>query len=84
MKNSLTKILKYSKKKKHQLKRRHIDRPAAWGGVTCSHSKAVHAFSVERKIFRAKAHHTGEKLIKPAAVEMARILCGDAVLLLTS
>ena len=38
------------------------------------------SFSVARKISRAKAPHTaGENLIKPAAVEMSRILCGDAV-----
>ena len=46
-----------------------------------SHDKAVRAsFSVAWKIARAKAPHTaGESLIKPAAVEIARIMCGDAV-----
>ena len=35
---------------------------------------------VSWKIVREKAPHTaGENLIKPVAVEMARILCGDAV-----
>ena len=37
-------------------------------------------FSVSWKIAQEKEPHTaGENLIKPAAVEMARILCGDAV-----
>ena len=49
--------------------------------VAYSHNKAVRASSfVSWKIVREKAPHTaGENLIKPAAVEMARILCGDAV-----
>ena len=41
----------------------------------------MHAFfAVAWKIACAKAPHTaGENLIKPASVEMARIMCGDAV-----
>ena len=38
------------------------------------------SFSVAWKIARTKAPHTtGERLVKPAAVEMARITCGEAV-----
>ena len=38
------------------------------------------SFSVAWKIATAKAAHTaGERLIMPAAVEMARIMCGEAV-----
>ena len=68
-------------KKEHQVKRCRIDRPAAWGGVAYSHNKAVRAsFFVSWKIAQEKAPRTaGENLIKPAAVERARILCGDAV-----
>ena len=71
----------FFKEKEHQVKRSRIDRPASWGGVAYSHSKAVRAsFSVAWRIARAKAPHThGEYLLKPAAVEMARIMCGDDV-----
>ena len=60
---------------------RRIDRSTAWGGIIYSHSHAVRAFfAFEWKIACAKAPHTaGENLIKPASVEMARIMCGDAV-----
>ena len=63
------------------MKRSHIDRPTAWEGIIYSHGHAVRAsFAVAWKIARAKAPHTaGENLIKPASVEMARIMCGDAV-----
>ena len=63
------------------MKRSRIDRPTAWGGIIYSHSHAVSAsFAVAWKIARAKAPHTaGENLIKPASVEMARIMCGDAI-----
>ena len=38
------------------------------------------SFSVAWKTARAKAPHTtGERLVKPAAVIMARIICGEAV-----
>ena len=71
----------FFKNKELHVKRSRIDRPATWGGVAYSHSKAVQAsFAVAWKIARAKAAHTaGENLVKPAAVEMARIMCGDAV-----
>ena len=64
-----------------KIKRSCIDRLAAWGGVAYCHNKAVRAsFFVSWKIAREKAPHTaGENLIKPAAVEMAWILCGDIV-----
>ena len=63
------------------MKRSRIDHPATWGGVAYSHSKAVKASStVAWNIARAKAAHTaGENLVKPAAVETARIMCGNAV-----
>ena len=63
------------------MKRSRIDRPTAWGGIIYSHSHAVRAsFAVAWKIACAKAPHTaGENLIKPASVEMVRIMCGDAV-----
>ena len=69
------------KEKEHQVKQSRIDCPAAWGGVAYSHNKAVRASSfVSWKIVREKAPHTAvENFIKPAAVEMARRLCGDAV-----
>ena len=46
-----------------------------------SHNKAVRVSSfVSWKIVREKAPHTAvENFIKPATVEMSRILCGDAV-----
>ena len=77
----VNKTLDVFKEKEHQVKRSRIDRPAAWGGVAYSRNKAVRVFFfVSWKIAREKAPHTaGENLIKPAAVEMARILCGDVV-----
>ena len=50
------------------------------GGVAYSHKDAVQAFfSVAWKIARAKAPHaTGKRLVKPASVEVARIMCGKA------
>ena len=79
--NFVNKSLEVFKEKEHQVKRSRIDRPNAWGGIIYSHSHAVRAsFAVAWKIARAKAPHTaGENLIKPASVEMARIMCGDAV-----
>ena len=58
-----------------------IDCPAAWEEVVYSYDKAVRAsFFVTWKIAREKAPHiAGKNLIKPAAVKMARILCGDVV-----
>ena len=78
--NFVNKTLEVFKEKEHQVKRSRIDRPTAWGGIY-SHSHAVRAsFAVAWKIARAKAPHTaGENLIKSASVEMARIMCGDAV-----
>ena len=69
------------KEKENQVKQSRIDRPAAWGGVAYFHNKAVRAsFFVSWKIAQEKAPHiAGENLIKATAVEMARILCGDAV-----
>ena len=63
------------------MKRSRIDRPATWGGVAYSHNKAVRpSFSFAWKIARAKAPHTaGENLVKPAAVEIARIISGVVV-----
>ena len=80
MKNSSTKLLMYLKKKNIS-KRSRIDCPAAWGGVAYSHNEAVRASSfVSWKIAQEKAPHTAvENFIKPTAVEMVRILCGDAV-----
>ena len=71
----------FFKSKKLQVKRSRNDCPAIWGGVAYSHCKAVLAsFAVAWKIARAKAPNTaGENLIKPAAVEMAKIMCGDVV-----
>ena len=71
----------FFKNKELHVKRSRNDRPATWDGVACSHSKAVKAsFTVAWKIARAKAAHTaGENLVKPAAVEMAKLMCGDAV-----
>ena len=79
--NFVNKSFEVFKEKEHQVKRSRIDRPTAWGGIIYSHSHAVRAsFAVAWKIARAKAPHTtGENLIKPASVEMARIMCGDAV-----
>jgi len=47
---------------------------------TFSHSKAVRAsFSVAWKNARAKTLYTAEKsLVKPAAVNIARVMCSDA------
>ena len=77
----VNKTLDVFKEKEHQVKRSRIDRPAAWGGVPYCHNTAVRAsLFVSGKIAREKAPHTtGENLIKPAAVKMAGILCGDAV-----
>ena len=79
--NFVNKSLEVFKEKEHQVKRSRIDRPTAWGGIIYSHGHAVRtSFAVAWKIARAKAPHTaGEDLIKPASVEMARIMCGDAV-----
>ena len=79
--NFVNKSLEVFKEKEHQVKRSCIDCPTAWGGIIYSHSHAVRAsFVVAWKIARAKAPQiAGENLIKPASVEMARIMCGDAV-----
>ena len=63
------------------VKRSHMDCPATWSGVAYSHSKAVKtSFTVTWKIARAKAAPTAEEnLVKPAAIEMTRIMCGNAV-----
>ena len=67
--------------KKQHVKRSRVDRPSIWGGVAYSHKDVVRAsFSVAWKIARTKAPHTtAERLVKPAAVEMARTMCGEAV-----
>ena len=77
----LGKDYEFFKNKELQSKKSRIDRPSIWGGVAYSHKDAVLAsFTVAWKIARAKtAHTTGERLIKPAAIEMARIMCGEAV-----
>ena len=64
-----------------QVKRNRIDRSAIWRGVAYSHSTAAQtSFAVAWKIARAKGSHTaGENLFKLAAVEMATIMCGDAI-----
>ena len=69
------------KEKEHHVKRSRIDHPAAWRGVAYSHNKVVRAsFFVSWKIAQDIAPRTArEKLIKPAAVKMVRILCGNAV-----
>ena len=80
-KKFVNRTLEVFKEKEHQVKRSRVDRPATWGGVAYSYYKAVRAsFSVAWKIARANEPHTaGENLIKPAGVETARIMCGDAV-----
>ena len=77
----LGKDYEFFKSKELHVKRSRIDRPSIWGGVAYSHKDAVLAsYSVAWKIARAKAAHTtGERLIKPAAIEMARIMCGEVV-----
>ena len=77
----LGKDYEFFKSKELHAKRSCIDRPSIWGGVAYSHKDAVQAsFSVVWKIARAKAAHTtGEWLIKLAAIEMAQIMCGEAV-----
>ena len=49
--------------------------------IAYSHSEAVQAsFPIAWKIAQAKTFHTaGESLIKPAAVEIAKIMCGNVV-----
>ena len=80
-KKYLDKDLKFFKGKELHVKKSRIDRPSIWGGVAYSHKNAVQAsFSVAWKTARTKAlHATGERLVKPAAVKMARIMCGEAV-----
>ena len=77
----VNKTLEVFKEKEHQVERSRIDRPSAWGGVTYFHNKAVRAsFFVAWKIARAKAPYTaGENFIKSADMEIARVMCGDAV-----
>ena len=69
------------KSKELHANRSHINHPSIWGGVAYSHKDAVQdSLSVAWKIARAKAPHTtGERLVKPAAIEMARIICGKAI-----
>ena len=80
-KKYLDKDHEFFKSKELHVKRSRIDRPSIWGGVAYSHKDAVRAsFSIAWKIARTKAPHaTAERLVKPAAVEMARIICGEAV-----
>ena len=77
----LDKDHKFFKSKELHNKKSCIDCPRIWGGVAYSHKDAVWSyFSVAWKIARAKAlHTTGERLVKPAAVEMARIMFGKAI-----
>ena len=69
------------KSKELHVKRNCVDQPSIWEGVAYSHEDAARAsFSVAWKIARSKAPHTaGERLVKPAAVEMARIMWGGVV-----
>jgi len=69
------------REKEHQVKRCRTDRPAVWEVGTYCHSKAVHAsFSIVWPIARAQACHSlGERRIKPAAGEIARVLCSSGV-----
>ena len=75
------KTLEVFEEKEHQVKRSRVDRPATWGVVVYSRNKAMRAsFSVAWKIARANALHTaGASVIKPAAMEIARTMCVDAV-----
>ena len=74
-------ILELFKEKKFQVTRSRTYRPSTSGVKTYSHSKAVRAsFSVVWKNAREKAPYiAGKCLVKPAAVKIARIMCGDAV-----
>ena len=80
-KKFVDKTLEVFKEKEHHEKRSRIDRPATWRRIAYSHNKAVRAsFSVVLKIARAKTPHTArENLVKRAAVEIARIMCCNAV-----
>ena len=79
----LGKDYEFFKSKERHAKRSRINRPSIWGGVAYPHKDPVQAsFSVAWKIARAKAAHTtGERLPadKPASIEMARIMWGEAV-----
>ena len=71
----------FFKSKELQVKQSRIDCFAIWGGVAYLHSKAIQAsFAVAWKIVQVKAPHTAEEnLIKPAAVEIARIMSSDVI-----
>jgi len=76
----LGEILDLFKEKKHQVMW-SLYLPSTSGVKTYSHSKAVRAsFTVAWINARAKAPRTaGERLVKPAAVKIAMVMCSDAV-----
>jgi len=67
-------------KRKTSGKANRIDRPFTLGVAAYSHSEALRVyFSVAWKIERTKVLYTmGERLVKPAAVKRARIMCDGA------
>ena len=71
----------FFKSKELHAKLSRIDCLNIWGKAAYFHKDAVRtSLSVAWKIARAKAPHTtGERLVKPAAGEMARIMCGEPV-----
>ena len=77
MKKYLNQNYDFLRVKKLHVKKSRIDYTTIWERVAYSHSDAVRAFFyVALTIARTKASYTiGENLIKPAAVEMGRIMC---------
>ena len=68
----------FFERKEIQLKRQRLDNQTEHGATVSNSTMA--SYLVSWRIAQQKKPHTiGEDLIKPAAVEMARVVCGESV-----
>lgn len=68
----------FFERKEAHLKRQRLDAPSSSGFINSAKQATLASFHVAWHIARQKKpHNIAEKLIKPAAIDMARIMCGD-------
>lgn len=71
---------KFFEKKEMQIKRQRFDTQSDKGPFSFSHSTTMASFLAAWRIAKQKKPHTiGEDLVKPAAIDMVRTVCGDDV-----
>ncbi|XP_035211130.1 protein ZBED8-like [Stegodyphus dumicola] len=74
------KIVLFFEKKRTDLKRQRLDAPSSNSFLISTKQATLASFYVAWHITRQKKpHNIAEKLIKPAAIDMARIMCGDEI-----